>query len=121
MYCSKCGTLNGDNTFKCIKCQSVLHPEAIQNAVPQTNSSDKVLKYIIPIGRSPIAIVAGYVGIFSILLFPAPFALTLGVWAFYDIKKHPGKLGMGRAVFSIVMGIIFSFLLALVYTTDVFQ
>ena len=35
-------------------------------------------------------------------------ALVLGILAIRDLKKHPEKHGMGRAVFGLVMGILFS-------------
>ena len=50
-----------------------------------------------------------------ILLVPAPLALALGIMAVCDIRKsqtspHP-KYGMGRAVFGIVLGGLFTALL----------
>jgi hypothetical protein len=65
---------------------------------------DPGMRLLLPVGRSPWAIIAGYLGLISILFFPAPFALGFGVLAIIDIKKHPEKHGMGRAIFGIVMG-----------------
>lgn len=62
------------------------------------------LKWVLPVGRSPLAIAAGYAGLFSVLLFPGPIALTLGLFALRDFKKHPERLGRGRAWFGIIMG-----------------
>ena len=62
------------------------------------------MRLIIPIGLSGWAIVAGYLGLFAVLLVPAPFALLTGILAIRDIKRHPDKHGMGRAIFGIVMG-----------------
>ncbi len=56
-------------------------------------------------GWSLRAIAAGYVGLFSVLLVPAPLAI-LGVVAIVDIRRHPKKHGMGRAIFAIVMGVL---------------
>jgi hypothetical protein len=43
-----------------------------------------------------------------VLFLPAPIALVLGIVAVRDIKKHPERHGMGRAVFGLVMGILFT-------------
>jgi sugar phosphate permease len=59
---------------------------------------------LLPVGRSGLAIAAGYAGLFALLIVPAPLALVLGLLAVRDIKKNPKKHGMGRAVFGIVMG-----------------
>jgi hypothetical protein len=59
---------------------------------------------LLPIGRSGWAIASGYLGLFSVLFVPAPFALLTGILAVVDIRKHSEKHGMGRAVFGIVMG-----------------
>lgn len=60
---------------------------------------------LVPVGRTPLAIVAGYVGLVSLVVLPlAPVALALGIWAAVDLKRRPGKHGMGRAVFAIVAG-----------------
>ncbi len=45
------------------------------------------------------------------ILLPAPIALLLGILAIRDIRRSPHKHGMGRAVFGLVMGIIFSLVL----------
>jgi hypothetical protein len=66
---------------------------------------------LLPVGRSFWAIAAGYLGLFSVLLFPAPIALILGIVAVVDIRRHPERHGMGRAIFGIVMGAIFSIVL----------
>jgi len=62
------------------------------------------LKWVLPVGRSPLAIAAGYAGLFSVLMFPGPIALLLGLLALRDFKKHPERLGRGRAWFGIIMG-----------------
>lgn len=65
---------------------------------------DPSLRFILPVGRSGYAIAAGYLGLFSLIVFPAPFALLFGILAVGDIRQHPKKLGMGRAVFGIIAG-----------------
>ena len=53
----------------------------------------------------------GYAGLFAVLVFPAPIALILGIIAIYDIKRHPKRHGMGRAIFGLVMGAVFTLLM----------
>lgn len=67
-------------------------------------ADDAAMRAILPVGRSGWAIAAGYLALFSVLLLPAPFALACGLLAIRDMRKHPEKHGMGRAIFGIVMG-----------------
>lgn len=64
------------------------------------------IRMLMPVGRSIWAIIAGYLGLFAVLVIPAPFAIIVGVIAIVDICRHPEKHGMGRAIFGIVMGVI---------------
>lgn len=80
-------------------------------AAPAKMGDDPILRAILPVGRSGWAIAAGYLGLFAVLLLPAPFALITGILAVLDIRKNPSKHGMGRAIFGIVMGALFSLLL----------
>jgi hypothetical protein len=66
---------------------------------------DPVMRAILPVGRSGWAIAAGYLGLFSLLFVPGPFAVITAVIAIFDIKRHPEKHGMGRAVFGLVLGL----------------
>lgn len=81
---------------------------------PPRLGDDAGTRWLLPVGRSPWAIVAGYMGLFSVLLLPAPLALVFGVIAIRDIRRHPERRGMGRAVFGIVMGLICTVLLGIV-------
>jgi hypothetical protein len=65
---------------------------------------DPVVRALLPVGRSGWAIAAGYAGLFSLLCLPAPLALAFGLLALRDLRRHPEKHGMGRAVFGLVMG-----------------
>jgi len=65
-----------------------------------------LLRMVVPIGRSWLAIAAGYLGLFALLLVPAPLALIVGVLAILDLRRHPEKHGMGRAVFGVVAGLL---------------
>ncbi len=84
------------------------------NLIAPAASVDPSLKYVLPIGRSGWAIAAGYLGLVSVLLIFAPFALGTGLYALHDIREHPDRLGLGRAWFGIVMGTIFTALLLFV-------
>jgi hypothetical protein len=68
--------------------------------------ADPVMRAILPVGRTALSIVAGYLGLGAIVCLPAPIALGVGIWAVVDLRKRPGMHGMGRAVFGIVMGAI---------------
>ena len=68
---------------------------------------------LLPVGRSGWAIAAGYLGLISVLLFPAPFAIVCSAIAISHLKKNPKLHGMGRAIFGLVMGIGGVFVLAI--------
>jgi hypothetical protein len=102
MYCPRCGGANDDRANRCANCgremRAVVPPGA-------DLGDDPVLRMVIPAGRSGYAIAAGYAGLFSpFCLLPAPFAVVLGVLAIRDIRRHPERHGMGRAVFGIAVG-----------------
>jgi hypothetical protein len=72
---------------------------------------DPAMAFIIPVHTSGLAIAAGYMGLFSVLCLPAPIALLLGLLALRELNRKPKLHGRYRAIFAIVMGAIFSFLL----------
>ena len=80
--------------------------------------NDPAMRWILPVGRSGWAIAAGYLGLFAILIRPAPLALIAGLMAVSDIRKHSEKLGMGRAIFGIVAGAIGSALLVAIIASS---
>lgn len=61
---------------------------------------------LLPVGRAPLAIVAGYLGLLSLIPFVGLIAITSGLLAVRQIKKNPGQCGMGRAVFGVVGGFL---------------
>ena len=67
---------------------------------------DPAMRWVLPVGRSGWAIAAGYLGLFAVLVLPAPVALAIGIVALRDLKRNPSKLGKGRAIFGLVMGAI---------------
>jgi len=82
----------------------VLHRRGVVLPPPPKPQTDESLKWVLPIGRSGLAIAAGYLGIFSILFFPAPIALVVGILALRDLKKNPTKGGIGRAWLGVIAG-----------------
>lgn len=88
MRCPACESRNNDNALRCVSCG-----EVIQDA-------DKVL----PVGISGLVMAAWISGFFALLVFPAPIALVLGILARSDIKHHPNRQGMGRALFGLITG-----------------
>jgi hypothetical protein len=64
------------------------------------------IRMLLPVGRSGWAIAAGYLGLFSVLLIPAPVALAVSLMAIRAIKKDKTKHGMGRAIFGLIMGVL---------------
>ncbi len=73
------------------------------------------MRLLLPVGRSGLAIAAGYLGLFSFVILPAPICLVVSIMAIRDIRRsrHSGrpKYGMGRAVFGLVMGVLGTLLL----------
>ena len=77
---------------------------------PPDIGDDPGMRLLLPVGRSGWAVAAGYLGLVSVLILPAPLALFCGVMAVRHIRRNPKAHGMGRAVFGIVMGGLFTLL-----------
>lgn len=73
---------------------------------PAPLGDDPAIRMLLPVGRSGWAIAAGYFGLFSVLCFPAPLSVILGVIAIVHLRRNPKLHGMGRAVFGLVMGVL---------------
>ena len=109
MFCPQCGHRLADGANRCADCGFVF-PQA---PPPTDIGQDPAFRILLPVGRSMWAILAGYAGLMSPILFPAPLAVFFGVMALRDIKLHPELHGKGRAIFGLVMGVPFSLLLVL--------
>ncbi len=59
---------------------------------------DRATRWVLPVGRSGYAIAAGYLGLFSLLVVPAPLALLFGILAVNDLKKNPTRHGILRRI-----------------------
>lgn len=79
---------------------------------PQRLEDDAGMRMILPVGRSGWAIASGYLGLCSVLIIPAPFAIVTGIIGIINIKKSQNsespKRGLGRCIFGLVMGVIFA-------------
>ena len=73
------------------------------------------MKMLLPLGRSGWAIAAGYLGLFCLVIAPAPLAVIISLVAIWDIqrskKSERPRAGMGRAIFGLVMGLLGSLVL----------
>jgi hypothetical protein len=80
--------------------------EAVESIEEESDelSGDAGIRMILPVGRSGWAIASGYLGLISVLLIPAPFAILTGILAIRHIGQNPKVHGMGRAIFGIIMG-----------------
>ena len=92
-----------------------LHPGFQPSGTPSSGGggADPGMRLVLPVGWSGWAIAAGYLGLFSLLICPAPISLFIGLIALNDIKKHPEKHGLGRAWFGVIAGGIGTALIAL--------
>lgn len=103
MYCTACGTQLSEASNYCGQCgQSIRTPH-----VPVARLEEE-LRFVLPVGTPFWAIAAGYLGLFSILIAPAPFAVVAGILGLRKIKKSPGSHGIGRCWTGILLGGIFS-------------
>jgi hypothetical protein len=80
-------------------------------------------RYLLPVGRSGWAIAAGYVGLVALFFwFFGPIAIVVSVVAMRHIRRSeaaasdgkPPKLGMGRAWFGLIVGMVSTALLFVV-------
>jgi len=111
MYCRECGNEIKDNAVICVHC-------GVRTGVGEP---DALMRFLLPVGRSPYAIAAGYLGLVSVLVIPAPLAILFGILAIIDINKNPHKHGMGRAIFGIIMGAFFTMLFVYVFFSSLFS
>jgi hypothetical protein len=111
MFCRNCGARVEDQATRCGQCGNP--PLRTATAGLQNIADDPAMRMLLPVGRSLWAIAAGYAGLFSFLVFPAPLSLVFGICALVDMRRHPEKRGMGRAIFGTTMGALGTLVLLL--------
>ena len=103
--CPMCGESIVATAKKCRFCNEWLD----KSAAPPTAAADPGLDgFLLPVNVSATALVAGYFGLFSLLVLPAPVGLVISISAIRDLQKHPEKSGWGRAIFGLVSSAVFS-------------
>jgi hypothetical protein len=105
----------------CPQCQGLIQIPVTAGLVQKNLGDDAAIRMLLPVGRSLWAIAAGYFGLFSFAFFPAPIALILGIVAIVDIRRHPDRHGMGRAIFGLVMGVLGTAVLVAAIVAGVFR
>ena len=114
MFCPSCGAEMSTGSPACAAC-------GWRQTHVQSFEDDPAIRLLLPVGRSTWAILAGYFGLVSVMFLPAPLALLFGILALRDIKAHPQKGGMGRAIFGVVMGALFTLLLLFICLMLLFE
>ncbi len=107
-YCAE--TIPADVSV-CPYCESEVD-DRVRRVAAGPLEADAGMRMLLPVGRSGWAIAAGYFGLFSFVIFPAPISLILGIVAIWHLKKNPQLHGFGRAIFGLVMGALGSLVLA---------
>lgn len=86
---------------------------------PQSESNNEALSLLIPIGQSGWAIAAGYLGLFSLLLWPLGFVAVLA--SYKALSRRRTGAGMVRIVTGFVggaVGICISLLILVAITSS---
>lgn len=110
MYCPSCGTMQPSAAAECGAC-GVRLPRP-KGATQQ--QSTELMGHFLPVNVSVWGVFAGYLGLFSLFIIPAPFAILCSVMTLRDLKKNPRHYGMLRAVVGFIgggIGLIFGGLL----------
>jgi hypothetical protein len=80
-----------------------IQPPAGPSTVP--TAEEQALGFVVPIGTDPLAIVASYVGLVGLAIWPlAPVALLLGILALRRRGRYPHQANSFRCIASIVLG-----------------
>jgi len=74
------------------------------SGIPKTR--DRAMEAIVPVNRAPLAILAGYLGLFCILIIPAPIAVIVSIVALRQLRSQPDVGGRGRAWFGLACGLL---------------
>lgn len=98
-FCQKCGAqIAVDQAVICVKCGAPIQMTAA------TGDENAAIRMILPVGRSCLSLIAGYLGLLSLIPGIGVLSIVVGLLAIRDIKSHPEKHGLGRAWFGVVAG-----------------
>ena len=83
-------------------------PPGYYGPPPTPIEDEPGMRWILPVGQSVWSIVARYLGLFSMLCFPAPIAILFSLIAIWHLRRNPKLSGWGRAIFGLTMGVLFT-------------
>jgi Domain of unknown function (DUF4190)/zinc-ribbon domain len=102
MYCWRCGNENKEASLFCTACGA-----SMRGGPPGAgHDTARELRFLLPVNTAPLALTAGYLGLFSILLVPGPVAVLVGILALVELHRQPDRYGRGRAWCGVVMGVL---------------
>jgi len=113
VICQRCGNQNVDYAQFCLACGWSFQPP---QPIKAKFGDDPWMRALLPVGKAPLAVVAGWLGLLSMILCQplGPVAVVLGILALVELNRDREKRGKGRAVFGLVAGSIAT-LLALAF------
>lgn len=103
MFCTACGTQLAETSNYCHHCGQGIHLR--QQSLLEIENE---LRFLLTVGTPLSAVIAGYLGLLSILILPAPFAVIFGIIGPQRIRAKPGLHGAGRCWTGIALGTIFT-------------
>ena len=99
MYCIQCGTQFIEGARFCANCGWSPKPKG-----QRLEQIEDELKLVLPMATPFTAIIAGYLGLLSLLLIPAPFAVIFGVVGLVQIQRRERSYGKVRCWVGILLG-----------------